>query len=121
MYLGSNTLSQYLRSLAAAVGLVAQKGRPSMEGAERGLSTRAKSDSDSALTPPTKKTKRIFDFNKSVKHIEVTVRYALSILQVHKKTCGLENCLFGLELPWICYSRDHSKHCRGNQVVFVLS
>lgn len=120
--MGSNGLSQYLRSLAAAVGLVAQRGRPSMEGSERGLTTQAKSDSDSALTPPTKKTKRIFDFNKSVKHIEVTVTYdALSILQVYKKACGFQNCLHGLELPWICYTRDHSKHCRGNQVVFMQS
>lgn len=63
------SLSQYLRSSvpAIAVGFVSQKRRLFMEGMERGLTTQAKSDSDSTLTPPTKRTKRNFDFNKLVK------------------------------------------------------
>lgn len=77
------SLSQYLRSPvpAIAIGFVSQKVRPSLEGMERGLTTQAKSDSDSTLTPPAKKTKRNFDFNRLVKKIENVVSVSpLSVL-----------------------------------------
>ena len=61
-------LKKYLsfpRRLRSPSIAVARKESFSMAGSERGRTILAKSDSDSSVTPPEKKAKRIFDFKKS--------------------------------------------------------